>query len=1044
MKGNFILCFGIVLVFSVALVSATGCCGLTEGNVQCTGVSQGECKAGANFAEGVDCDYASFCQEGCCYNGETGVFDARVVETACEESWVKNPTCDMPEAQRGCCVFGEETIYQTEGQCQVNTIDRAMGPNEVVDWRRIDRRACFELATYQSRGACVSDNGGCSIGTESECWERGGEFNEGYLCTSPSLNTSCEMTDQTTCVDGKDGVYFVDSCGNYANIYDSSNVDNPDYWNQEILIEDSCGFPGGNANSKSCGNCDRFAGGMCDSAVRDNFDVDVGNFYCRDLSCEYEGTRYNNGESWCAYDGSIGGGNDTVGSRHWRYTCNFGEIQNNACDDHRNDICVQNFLKEDAGDVKVDAKCIKNDWRKCIEYNDDDEEGAEDCNENPFCEIRGVTIDKFNVNLCSPKYPGGFDLLNPEETNQEENQAVCEMATRTCTSHYVRVFPSRKWKCEVNCDCEKQGFVDKMNDLCIGLGDCGGYVNYNGEYTESGYNSNRGEINQDKVTSFLSNIIPIPGRYISMENYLNATGEGSLGSAGGGFSPSGIFALGDKWMSDLNFFGFGKTKKEYSTFTCQSWQPPVGSDNCEECNNNLLKPCSEYRCESLGAGCEIVNKGTTEEMCAAAEDDGRPPTLGPSRGTISDNEMYNDVRDDGFELTNLNGGCIDAYTPLTFGITTNELSQCMFDIEMKEYGEMRNLGGNSFTYNHTTTFTLPDPSHGQSQGSDWTGDLTFYIKCRDRFGHETPDFYNVDVCVKEGPDRWSPSIRRIDPADDSILPYGTTTTNVSVVTNELATCRWDIADISYADMGNEMFCEDTLGTPGDPQGYLCTDSLELTSATTDYFIKCMDQPWLEELNRSDERNPNEDSTPYRLRRPEEKIIIEQISPAIDFESPTQNTDIDVTVKTANGGEGHTCYYSFSGYENVIEMIDTGGVLHVQPLNRPAGLNNLYIECEDETGDFVQAKTEFRIIYDTSTPQIARVWQIGTSLHIITTEPAECVYSTEYCNFNWINGTSMTGSEEFTIGVIPGKKYHIKCKDEFGNAPSGCSISVSAV
>ena len=49
--------------------------------------------------------------------------------------------------------------------------------------------------------------------------------------------------------------------------------------------------------------------------------------------------------------------------------------------------------------------------------------------------------------------------------------------------------------------------------------------------------------------------------------------------------------------------------------------------------------------------------------------------------------------------------------------------------EAKEFGDMRyDLGGNSYLYNHTTTFSLPDPSHGQSQGGNWTGELSLYIK----------------------------------------------------------------------------------------------------------------------------------------------------------------------------------------------------------------------------------------------------------------------------------------------------------------------------
>ena len=57
----------------------------------------------------------------------------------------------------------------------------------------------------------------------------------------------------------------------------------------------------------------------------------------------------------------------------------------------------------------------------------------------------------------------------------------------------------------------------------------------------------------------------------------------------------------------------------------------------------------------------------------------------PAVATKDRRNCVGSVNNDGFELTNLHGGCIDAYTPVTFGITTNELAQCLFDTELTEY-----------------------------------------------------------------------------------------------------------------------------------------------------------------------------------------------------------------------------------------------------------------------------------------------------------------------------------------------------------------------
>jgi hypothetical protein len=1136
MRKNSILYLGILLslvFFSGAiLVGAEGCCSLTKSGAQCMMVGQSDCKDTSEFSEGVDCSYSSFCQEGCCYDEARGIFDSRVLKTSCGKSWIKNPTCDLPGAQRGCCVLGEETSYETKGQCEVDTLERALGNGSGSDWRVVDRGACSALAKYQARGACVDSNQGCKFITESECWAQQGQFSEGYLCTSPKLNTSCKMTKETTCVDGKDGVYFVDSCGNTANIYDISKLNDSDYWAQEFLLEDSCGFnaSGGNANSTSCGNCNRFKGGMCRSATENHFEVSEGDYYCKDLSCVYNGALYDNGESWCTYDGRIGNGSDTVGSRHWRYTCNYGEVQIDACDDYRNEICVQNFLKKDAGNSLVEAKCIKNDWRKCIEYNGDKEKGADKCTGNAFCEIRTVTIDKFVFNVCSPKFPGGFDLLNVSENKTKKNEAICSNGTATCTSYYVKKLMGG-WVCKVNCACETIEFVEKMNDVCVTLGDCGGYVNYIGDYTDNGFSSTQsakggsggilgkvmsnvgsslggglpivggllgkdcgsnsgmlggvtnvvggatggvggvsggaipvaggvaggsggstvagtggcgvysGNISINKSSRYSLNAIPVPGLYVKMSEYLNVTnasGKGSLGISNGK-KPSMSFI--ENLFVKIGLMG---TKKVKTTFTCKPWQPPVGAANCNVCNLDPLKPCSEYRCESLGAGCEIVNKGTVEELCAPLTDDGMPPTLEPALGTISDNEIYSNIVDDGFDLTSRDGGCIAAYTPLTFGINTNELAQCKFSLEATGYELMEyDLGGANFIFNHTTTFILPDPSHGQSQGANWTGDLTFYIKCRDRFGHETPNYYNVNMCVKEGPDKTAPIIRGIDPENNTILKYGTNYTNVSVITNELAQCRWSYSDMSYSLMGNNMTCEDTLDTPSSTQGYVCMTPLTLVNSTNDYYIRCIDQPWLEGTDE-DKRNANAESTLYRLRKPDKKISIEQILPNSNFESPTENTDIELEVTTANGGEEHICSYSLSGYEKLIEMFETGEKTHKQPLNRPDGTNKIYVECVDETGDSARVETEFKIIWDTSSPQIARVWQESGQMFLVTTEPAECKLSLKSCKFKWEEGESLGEGEEHNFRVIKGNTYYIKCRDEYGNIPSGCSIEARAL
>ena len=211
-----------------------------------------------------------------------------------------------------------------------------------------------------------------------------------------------------------------------------------------------------------------------------------------------------------------------------------------------------------------------------------------------------------------------------------------------------------------------------------------------------------------------------------------------------------------------------------------------------------------------------------------------------------------------------------------------------------------------------------------------------------------------------------------------------------------------------------------------------------------FYIRCKDQPWLEGTDDSS-RNANSESLVYILNKPDAKINIDWIEPSEEFESSTDLTTIELQVQTSGGGEYHACSYSFSGYDNMIEMFETGSArLHSQPLSLPAGSKKVYVQCEDETGDYDRSYTEFKIIHDTSTPQVARVWQSGSKIYLITNEDAECRYSTSTCKFVWSDADVAGDGEEHTISAVRGNTYYVKCEDEFGNVPSGCSITVKAV
>jgi len=1230
-----------------AETSTIKCCEKTISGGTCVDVlDSSQCVAGANLAPS-SCSATSFCKLGCCVDEEEGTYDKNVPQALCHGVWKDDANCNVAGADFGCCVVGDRTYYLTERACELKTERRGNG--SVVDWSFGKNEAqCLASATYQETGACVLENKGvrnCKFSTRSECIGLSGEFNQGYLCTSKILNTTCEKTKETTCVDGKDEVYFVDSCGNPANIYDSLKIEDDFYWEIISYKEESCNADLGNANSETCGNCDRYLGGICSSADEDNFDVEYGDFYCKDLSCTYKGVNYKNGESWCVYDGKIGNGDDVVGSRHWKYVCSQGEIQVEPCADFRNEICVQSDSAIDDG-IFRSASCRVNGWQNCINAN----MGEGGCS-GFDCELSKVNVDtKFQFDVCTPKYPA------------KASEDVCNLASTKCDVLYVKepkgLFGgSGEWECVENCNCEKAIFTQQLNDVCRKLGDCGGYVNIEGVYTDAGYNV----VNAPKVSnSYSSNHIPVAGQkanpgslselgaggilgnlnsgsslnqedYIDEEegtsmtssvlvsvglsgtgwalgklsskmlaaqvaaggsanlislqgafesaqsawysanqvaetatrdlgqatfglgsnptaimeaqeavdsaviakdvayqNYLDASskyqsalnpsptpsilsgfanvlmttgivygmssliaslldiqtsGSGTIAGIVAGVaatyavaiyqaSQSGAFAMaggGTAWGQVLgavftNTAGFGpgilaygvgisvavlvmylfsdvfggsvETKIVTVTFTCSSWVPPSGASNCKSCNEDPLKPCSEYRCKSLGAGCELINKGTDQELCVASGNNGAPPTITPNIGAISENLNYGDVDENGFRITNSNGGCVDAYTNLNFGIETNEPAFCKFDLQEKDFDEMSfNFGSSVYLYNHTTTFMLPDPSHGQSNGLNWTGDLTLYVKCIDAYGNEIPGFFEIGMCVNQGEDVTPPMINGVSPLIGSYLNYASTEQQVTIQTNELSECRWSLQDKDYEVMENQMTCDSEFKDVGN---YFCFDVLPTENSENKYYIKCKDQPWLEGTDEEN-RNSNQESFEYILNKPKEKLVIDWIEPYEDIETNSHSATVDLKVETGGGGLVHKCYYSFSGYENMTLFYDTFSTKHSQEFNLATGRYKIYIQCEDETGEVVQDKTDFRITYDSATPQVARIWQKDGKVYFITTENAECKYSTKNCNFNFNTADTTGNSENHEINVVKGNTYYIRCEDEFGNVPSGCSF-----
>lgn len=174
-------------------------------------------------------------------------------------------------------------------------------------------------------------------------------------------------------------------------------------------------------------------------------------------------------------------------------------------------------------------------------------------------------------------------------------------------------------------------------------------------------------------------------------------------------------------MGLLLFMIFGPCwiEKHHVDFSCMQWEAPIGGDDCNECNK-LDVPCTEYRCESLGQLCHLINKGTTNELCISRPENENFPVMSPFENAISDGYSYAEVGQGGFKVVNATdpSGCIDPWTPVDIGIKVEPFAKCRIgDRPDQTYAEMSELfgpRGNSILPAHLSTLYFLRPETYQS------------------------------------------------------------------------------------------------------------------------------------------------------------------------------------------------------------------------------------------------------------------------------------------------------------------------------------------
>ena len=472
--------FGIFLIGNV-LGAISYCCEKTKvaddgsGGAWCVGSESPDTEC-ADTGCGVDgteecaitptaCISTSYCKFGTCVDKRDGECITNVAQGACptkKGSWFDLSPGEIPQCQLGCCAIGEQAAFVTQKKC--TNFASLYGIETHFQQNIQNEISCIASAFPAAKGACVFEREfetTCKMTTRSDCSSISeAEFHEGFLCTAEDLATNCAVTDKTTCVEGKDEVFFLDSCGNIANMYDkdmiqksatgqvsynSENEYGELYW--KTISAPKCTLTrdveGKITNAKDCGDCNYYEGSTCKKYDRskDGTKPEYGDNVCRDLGCKFDndgdGTEepYLHGETWCASSGiakgtkflDVTGGdlsrtgiNDEYsknanlpGSRYFRMVCYNGEVTVEPCADRRAEVCIQSerdILRNDGTVARENFKsavCRVNAWQGCVAQNNS--EDCENAQERDCQWIGGNPIKNgpFGIKLpCDPSSEG--------------------------------------------------------------------------------------------------------------------------------------------------------------------------------------------------------------------------------------------------------------------------------------------------------------------------------------------------------------------------------------------------------------------------------------------------------------------------------------------------------------------------------------------------------------------------------------------------------------------------------------------------------------
>lgn len=540
---------------------------------------------------------------------------------------------------------------------------------------------------------------------------------------------------------------------------------------------------------------------------------------------------------------------------------------------------------------------------------------------------------------------------------------------------------------------------------------------------------------------------------------------GSMGAiaASNAWNPVGwAFAIAGTITAILAYtIKWGQTRELTMNFECYPWQPPEGKQDCNACDDDPKFPCNKYKCESIGLNCVLLGDDELENpTCEYVPLENKAPIISP--GNIDTEGYVFKETENGVDVINTmrEDGRIQEYTPVKFTLKTDEYTMCRFDTDNSatDFDAMdQTLGQHGYRKEHYIEFNMPPinvlglaEKEVTELMETYYANFKLYVRCKDYNGNPSGGSYIVGAKINSGPDEKAVShtSTKFNPESKSFLEYDVETLEMTMWTNEPATCKYsNESGVDYENMLGEMSCNTNFMTDYNKNngGWPCSTTLNnLNLEENKIYIKCKDN--------SD--NVNKDDYEYILYTSNSELTIESIKLEVfngddkvlsdngyDFEIGGLLRYIDVLsiVKTSGGAKNgeSICWW---GDDYKIKFLDKEGredkTTNTQMLsNKRQGNYNFPIKCIDDAGNFVEDVIKFEIVSDSTAPEIIRVYSSGNQLTFVTDETSQCFYNTsKWTDFNIQSSTVF--SKTHNIQTESDETYYIKCKDVWGKSNDG--------